>query len=64
MRTRSGYRDIAIGGKKLTGARWSPLIGEGTHYHAASVRPRWAGRLDRVAMIGRHVFYRPKPGQR
>lgn len=57
-------RALRIGGEKLAGVRWSQRVGAATHYHATSVRPRWAGRLDRVATIGRHVFYRLQPGQR
>jgi len=34
------------------------LTGEATHYHAASVKPRWAKRLVRTARIGDHIFYR------
>ena len=30
-----------------------------THFHAASVRPSWAGRMTRTAKIGHHSFYRP-----
>lgn len=29
-----------------------------THYHADHVRPYWARRLDRVASVGAHHFYR------
>lgn len=53
-----------IGRAKLEGEGWSQRIGRATHYHATSVRPRWAGRLERVATIGRHAFYRLRPGQR
>lgn len=28
-----------------------------SHYHADYVKPDWAGKLTRVAQIGRHVFY-------
>ena len=35
------------------------LTGKATHYHAASVLPRWAKRLVRTARIGNHIFYRP-----
>ena len=34
------------------------LTGKATHYHAASVLPRWAKRLVRTARIGDHIFYR------
>jgi hypothetical protein len=35
-----------------------------TYYHTASVHPTWAPRMERVAQIGNHIFYRPalKPG--
>lgn len=29
-----------------------------TYYHAARIRPSWARTQERVARIGRHVFYR------
>jgi len=29
-----------------------------THYHATTVRPEWSKERERVARIGRHVFYR------
>ena len=35
------------------------LTGKATHYHAVSVRPRWAEMLVRTARIGDHIFYRP-----
>jgi spore germination cell wall hydrolase CwlJ-like protein len=34
------------------------LTGQATHYHSASVLPRWAKRLVRTARIGNHIFYR------
>ncbi|MGM0586230.1 MAG: cell wall hydrolase [Pseudomonadota bacterium] len=34
------------------------LTGGATHYHAETVRPRWARRFERTARIGEHVFYR------
>jgi hypothetical protein len=34
------------------------LTGDATHYHAATVKPRWAKRLVRTARIGDHIFYR------
>lgn len=33
-------------------------VGRATHYHADYVLPYWADSLDKVAVIGRHVFYR------
>ena len=28
------------------------------HYHAVYVKPKWAARMQRVAKIGNHLFYR------
>jgi hypothetical protein len=33
-------------------------VGHATHYHANYVVPYWADSLDKVAVIGRHIFYR------
>lgn len=35
------------------------LTGQATHFHAASVSPRWARKMVRTAQIGDHIFYRP-----
>jgi spore germination cell wall hydrolase CwlJ-like protein len=47
----------------LGGRTWLAHVGDATHYHANYVRPRWARRLTRMDVIGKHVFYRLKPGQ-
>lgn len=41
----------------LHGAVYSD-VGMATHYHADYVFPYWAPRLEKVAVIGHHVFYR------
>ncbi len=38
-------------------------VGASTHYHADYVRPRWARSLKRMDTIGRHTFYKLRPGQ-
>ena len=38
-------------------------VGGSTHYHADYVRPGWARRLKKMDVIGRHIFYKLKPGQ-
>jgi hypothetical protein len=38
-------------------------IGGSTHFHANYVQPRWARRLEKMDVIGHHVFYKPRPGQ-
>jgi spore germination cell wall hydrolase CwlJ-like protein len=35
-----------------------PPVGMATHYHADYVFPYWAPRLDKIAVVGTHVFYR------
>lgn len=35
-------------------------VGTATHYHADYVFPYWAPSLDKVAVIGSHIFYRWK----
>lgn len=41
----------------LGGSVYAP-VGMATHYHADYVLPAWAYKLDKVAVIGRHLFYR------
>lgn len=45
----------------LAGRVYAP-VGMATHYHADYVLPYWAPRLDKIAVIGAHIFYR-WPGQ-
>ncbi|MFT4098470.1 MAG: cell wall hydrolase, partial [Rhodoblastus sp.] len=47
----------------LDGKTWIADVGASTHYHANYVRPRWARRLTKMDVIGKHIFYRLKPGQ-
>ncbi|MBC2666308.1 cell wall hydrolase [Novosphingobium flavum] len=35
-----------------------PEVGTATHYHADYVLPRWAYEMDKIAQLGRHLFYR------
>ena len=44
-------------GTALHGAVYAE-VGMATHYHANYVFPYWAPRLEKVAVIGAHVFYR------
>jgi spore germination cell wall hydrolase CwlJ-like protein len=38
--------------------RRSGEIQGATHYHATYVKPGWSGERERIARIGKHVFYR------
>jgi spore germination cell wall hydrolase CwlJ-like protein len=54
---------VRIARDVLEGRTYLADVGSSTHYHANYVRPWWARRLTRMDSIGRHVFYRLKPGQ-
>lgn len=41
----------------LTGKLYD-VTGGATHYHATRVNPRWANKLQYVAQIGQHKFYK------
>ncbi|MFZ2994703.1 cell wall hydrolase [Sphingobium sp.] len=41
----------------LTGTVYKP-VGWATHYHADYVSPYWAPTLTKLAVVGRHIFYR------
>lgn len=47
----------------LEGKTYLAEVGASTHYHADYVRPRWAKRLKKMDVIGRHIFYQLRPGQ-
>ncbi len=47
-------RGIAI--DALAGAVYRP-VGPATHYHTDWVRPYWAASLDKLTMVGTHIFY-------
>ncbi|HEX9396531.1 MAG TPA: cell wall hydrolase [Burkholderiales bacterium] len=38
--------------------RHPPVVNGALFYHATHIRPDWAPQRERVARIGRHVFYR------
>ncbi len=51
-------RAQAVASEALEGGGAAPPELAGVlNYHADYVRPRWAARLDRAAVIGRHIFY-------
>jgi spore germination cell wall hydrolase CwlJ-like protein len=43
------------------GRIYNTAVGDATHYHADYVNPRWAAYLEKLEVIGRHIFYRVKP---
>lgn len=38
--------------------RYTPALRGATHFHASYIRPPWAKQKQRVAKIGRHIFYK------
>jgi spore germination cell wall hydrolase CwlJ-like protein len=53
-------RATTIARGALDGKLWLPEVGKATHYHAQSVRPGWARRMQKLDRIGVHTFYRPR----
>ena len=45
------------------GSTYLSEVGSSTHFHANCTRPRWARRLEKMDIIGHHIFYKLKPGQ-
>lgn len=50
-------RALALADAALDGSV-DAAIGTATHYHASYVSPWWSGKLQRIATVGPHVFYR------
>jgi N-acetylmuramoyl-L-alanine amidase len=50
-------RAVRVAREVYYGSRPTELQGA-THYHATYVNPDWSGERERIARIGRHVFYR------
>lgn len=48
-------REIA---EAVYGQQFEPRVEEALFYHASYIRPSWARTKDRVASIGRHIFYK------
>ena len=53
----SWQRALKVAQEVYYGRRATELQGA-THYHATYVKPEWSGERERIARIGRHVFYR------
>jgi spore germination cell wall hydrolase CwlJ-like protein len=57
-------RSEQLAAQILTGeVRLHNMTGDATYYHAVSVRPYWAPRLEKTARIGNHIFYREGLGR-
>jgi hypothetical protein len=56
-------RAVRIASEVTNGKTYVSDIGASTHFHANYVRPRWARRLEKMDVIGHHIFYKLRPGQ-
>ncbi len=54
---------VRIAAEITNGRTYVSDVGASTHYHADYVRPRWAAQLEKMDVIGRHIFYKLQPGQ-
>ncbi|QRM28420.1 cell wall hydrolase [Microvirga sp. VF16] len=61
--TESWERAKSVASAVLEGKTYLADVGGATHYHADYVRPYWARRLKKMDVIGRHIFYKLRPGQ-
>ncbi len=52
-----------IAAEVTAGTTYVSDVGGATHYHANYVRPRWARSLEKMDVIGRHVFYKLRRGE-
>jgi spore germination cell wall hydrolase CwlJ-like protein len=50
----------SIAKKIMAGELWLPEIGYSTYYHANYVSPDWAGSMNKIDKIGRHIFYKKR----
>jgi spore germination cell wall hydrolase CwlJ-like protein len=54
---------VRIAREVYDGTTYLAEVGASTHYHADYVKPYWARKLKKMDVIGRHVFYKLRPGQ-
>jgi spore germination cell wall hydrolase CwlJ-like protein len=54
---------VRIANEVTEGKTYLADVGGSTHYHANYVRPGWARRLEKMDVIGHHIFYKLRPGQ-
>lgn len=54
---RQWNESLAVARRALSGEQYTP-VGTATHYHADYVVPKWAYTLEKLEVIGTHIFYR------
>lgn len=55
--TEAWARARLIASEMVDGRKHVASLSGATHYHATSVRPRWAKAMRKLSTIGNHVFY-------
>ena len=56
----SGWNRARVVAELAIAGRIEPSVGMATHYHANYVLPYWASSLDKITVIGAHIFYKWK----
>jgi len=54
----SQWRAARQRAEEALGGRVDRAVGIATHYHADYVYPWWSNQLDKIAVVGRHQFFR------
>jgi spore germination cell wall hydrolase CwlJ-like protein len=52
---------VRIAHEVLLGGDYSTEVGGSTHYFADYAHPRWARTLQKMDVIGHHIFYQAAP---
>jgi spore germination cell wall hydrolase CwlJ-like protein len=60
--SRNGWERAQAVARAALNGLVEPSVGTATHYHTVYVIPYWASSLQKIALIGNHVFYR-MPGR-
>lgn len=44
--------------RTVLAGKTTEIIEGATHYHATSVKPKWARKLQKIVQIDKHIFYK------
>lgn len=58
--SRNGWEHARVIALAALGGYVEPSVGTATHYHTQWVVPYWAWSLDKITVVGAHIFYRWK----
>ena len=54
----AAWRNARARAEEMLGGATHAPVGNATHFHADYVYPWWSDRLDKVAQVGPHIFFR------